>query len=192
MIVLDTNVLSELMKSNPDPNVLSWLNRQAAQSVWITSVTLFESRLGLALLPPGRRRTKLARAFEDLLSNDLENRVLPFDTAAATEAAELVASRHRAGRPVDLRDAQVAGIVQARRGKVVTRNLRHFEGLQVEVVDPWACWLCGAEPRYSSISCSGVAPYTLVSTMAWSKLTRQPPWRTASASRYGSVIWLWP
>lgn len=99
---------------------------------------MIESRLGLALLPAGRRRTTLTNAFEELLSKDLESRVLPFDSAAAAESAEIAAARRRAGRPVDLRDTQIAGIVQARRGSLATRNMRHFEGLQIKVLNPWA------------------------------------------------------
>lgn len=137
MIVLDTNVLSELMRSDPDTAVLDWLDRQAAQSVWITAITLFECRLGLALLPQGRRRNTLELAFAQLLTLDLENRVLPFDVEAATQAAILAAARQHAGRPVDMRDTQIAGIVQARRATLSTRNTRHFEGLSVPVVNPW-------------------------------------------------------
>jgi toxin FitB len=137
MIILDTNVLSELMRSKPDLAVLAWLDRQASQSVWITTITLFEARLGLALLPDGRRRDSLERAFAALLNDDLGNRVLPFDVEAAAQAATLAAVRQRAGRPVDVRDTQIAGIAQARRATLVTRNIRHFEGLSVPVVDPW-------------------------------------------------------
>ncbi len=138
MIILDTNVLSELMRREPATAVLRWLDLQPSQSVWITTITLFEGRLGLALLPPGQRRESLAQAFDQLLTIDLENRVLPFDAEAAAQAARLAADRQRSGRPVDIRDTQIAGIAQARRATLATRNLRHFEGLTVPVVDPWA------------------------------------------------------
>lgn len=137
MIILDTNVLSALMHKAPDAAVVAWLDRQPAESVWITSVTLFESRLGLALLPKGRRQQLLETAFARLLEEDLENRVLDFDSAAATEAAALAAERQRAGRPVDFRDTQIAGIALARRATLATRNVRHFQDLKVPVVDPW-------------------------------------------------------
>ena len=88
-------------------------------------------------LPDGRRRNTLEAAFADLLSQDLEDRVLPFDVDAAAQAASLAAARHRAGRPVDIRDTQIAGIAQARRATLATRNVRHFEGLSVPVVNPW-------------------------------------------------------
>ena len=137
MIILDTNVLSALMRQVPEVPVVAWLDRQPAESVWITSITLFEARLGLALLPAGRRRKVLEAAFAQLLAEDLENRVLDFDSAAAIEAASLAADRQRAGRPVDMRDTQIAGIALTRRATLATRNVRHFQDLNVPVVDPW-------------------------------------------------------
>ena len=138
MIILDTNVLSALMRTAPEVPVVAWLDRQPAESVWITSITLFEARLGLALLPTGRRRQTLEASFARLLKEDLENRVLDFDSAAATEAASLAAERQKAGRPVDMRDTQIAGITLARRATLATRNVRHFGDLKVPIVDPWA------------------------------------------------------
>lgn len=137
MIVLDTNVLSALMRHVPVPEVVAWLDRQPAESIWITSITAFEARMGLALLPAGRRRQALESALARLLVEDLENRILPFDDAAATEAATLAATRQRAGHPVDFRDTQIAGIVLARRASLATRNVRHFADLAVRVVNPW-------------------------------------------------------
>src|ERR1700741_1561527 len=107
MLILDTNVLSTLMRKEPDVAVVDWVARQPAESIGITSIALFETRLGLALLPPGRRRQSLQAAFAQLLEEDLENRVLDFDSAAATEAAGLAAERQRIGRPVDMRDTQI-------------------------------------------------------------------------------------
>jgi toxin FitB len=137
VIVLDTNVLSALMRTNPEAVVVEWLDRQPADSVWLTSITVFEARLGLALLPKGRRRNGLERAFDRVLTEDLSNRVLALDEMAAASAAQLAADRQRAGRTVDLRDTLIAGIAQARRATIATRNARHFEGLDVPVVDPW-------------------------------------------------------
>jgi predicted nucleic acid-binding protein len=137
VIVLDTNILSALMRAAPDAAVVDWLDRQPADSVWLTSITVFEARFGLALLPKGRKRAALERAFERVLSEDLANRVLDFDSLAAAAAAQLAADRQRAGRVVDLRDTLVAAIAQARRATIATRNTRHFEGLDVPVVDPW-------------------------------------------------------
>jgi toxin FitB len=138
MIILDTNVLGALMRAVPDAVVLEWLDRQPADSVWITSITLFETRFGLALLPAGRRRQVLEAAFDDLLREDLENRVLDFDSAAANAAASLAAARQKNGRPVDMRDTQIAGIVLARRATLATRNIRHFADLKISIIDPWA------------------------------------------------------
>ena len=130
MIILDTNVLAALMRNPPNVAVVSWLDLQAAESIWITSITLFETRLGLALLPKSRRRQALEAAFARTLSEDLENRVLDFDSAAAAEAASLPAIRQKAGRPVDVRDTLIAGIALARRATLATRNARHFQGLK--------------------------------------------------------------
>lgn len=137
MIILDTNVLSALMRATPETRVVNWLDRQPAESVWITSITLFEARLGLALMAKGRRLQSLEAAFARLLEEDLENRVLDFDSSAATQAALLAAERQKAGRPVDMRDTQIAGIALARRATLATRNVRHFSDLKVPVVDPW-------------------------------------------------------
>ena len=138
MIILDTNVLSALMRTRPDQAVVDWLDRQPSESVWTTSITVFEARFGLALLPSGKRRHALESAFERLLEEDLEQRVLAFDATAATEAATLAAGRREAGRPVDLRDTQIAGIALARHATIATRNLKHFDELSVPVVSPWA------------------------------------------------------
>ena len=138
MIILDTNVLSALMRTTPEPAVVSWLDRQPAESVWITSVTLLEARLGLALMPIERRRKALEDAFDRLLEQDIENRVLDFDRAAATAAAALAVAGQRAGQSVDVRDAQIAGIALSRRATIATRNIKHFQDLKVPVVDPWS------------------------------------------------------
>ena len=138
MIVLDTNVLSALMQQQPDAHAAAWLDRQPAELVWITSVTLFEARYGLALLAPGKRQKDLQQRFEKLLQDDLENRVAEFDSSAAAQAAHIAAERKARGRPVDMRDTFIAGIVVARRATLATRNLRHFDDLPVNLVNPWA------------------------------------------------------
>jgi predicted nucleic acid-binding protein len=137
MIILDTNVLSALMRTSPDPPVVAWLDRQPAESVWITTITVFETRFGLALLPAGKRRRALESAFTRLLTDDLEERVLDFDVPAAAAAASLAGSRQKAGRPVDFRDALIAGIAQARRAMLATRNVRQFQDFGIQLVDPW-------------------------------------------------------
>lgn len=137
MIILDTNVLSALMRTSPEAVVVAWLDRQPADSVWLSSITVFEARFGLALLPKGRRRIGLERAFDRVLAEDLANRVLDFDSMAAATAAQLAADRQKAGRAVDLRDTLIAGIALARRATIATRNTRHFDGLDVPIVNPW-------------------------------------------------------
>ena len=138
MIILDTNVLSAVMSAMPDPKVVAWLDRQPAESIWITTITVFEARLGLALLPTSKRRRALELSFALLLHDDLENRVLDFDSEAAVAAAMLAAKRQKAGRPVDVRDTEIAGIAIARRATLATRNVRHFEDIDIPVVNPWA------------------------------------------------------
>ena len=138
MIILDTNVLSALMRTRPDPLVVAWLDRQPPESIWITSITVFEAHLGLRLLPRGARQRTLEATFAQLVEEDLEGRVLDFDRAAAAAAASVAATRQKAGRPVDMRDTQIAGISLARHATLATRNVRHFADLTVPIVDPWA------------------------------------------------------
>ncbi len=134
MILLDTNVVSALMAE--EPVVVAWLDTQPAESIWLTSITLFETAFGLQLLPVGKRRRAFESAFGDLLAQFLGGRVAAFDAAAASAASTLAAQRRRAGRPVDIRDTQIAGIAIARRATLATRNVRHFEGVP-SLVNPW-------------------------------------------------------
>ena len=137
MIILDTNVLSALMQTKADPRVIEWLDTVPSESVWITSVTLFEARFGLALLPEGKRRNTLISQFNQVVEKDLQGRTLLFDQVAAEQAALLAAHRRKAGYTVDMRDTFIAGIALARKATVATRNIRHFIDLKVEVVNPW-------------------------------------------------------
>ena len=138
MIILDTNVVSALMQQQPDPQVVDWLDRQPSESIWISAVTLFEGRYGLALLPDGRRKTVLQESFEALIAQDLQSRIAHFDVTAANQAAELASRRKARGRPVDMRDTFIAGIALARRATLATRNVKHFDDLAIPVVNPWA------------------------------------------------------
>ena len=138
MILLDTNVLSALMQRDLDQSVVGWLDGLPAESVWTTSVTVFEVRFGLEILAKGRRRRSLEEALTKALEEDFEGRVLPFDQAAAEAAAMIAAKQRRAGRPVVIRDVQIAGIAAARKATLATRNVRHFEGLGLAIVDPWS------------------------------------------------------
>jgi predicted nucleic acid-binding protein len=107
-------------------------------SVWSTSISVLEIRFGIALLPLGARRTRLERAFERMMTETIEDRIVPFDTSAAEETAILMAERQRRGSTGELRDSMIAGIAIARRATLATRNTRHFADLPVPVVNPWA------------------------------------------------------
>ena len=137
MIVLDTNVLSALMRDAPDPAVVEWLDSLPAESIWTTSLTVFEIRTGIEQLTPSRRRTKLEEMFAQLLDEDLDGRVQSFDLAAAIAAGTIAASQRKAGRTVEIRDVQIAGIAASRRATVATRNIRHFDGAGVDLMNPW-------------------------------------------------------
>lgn len=136
MIILDTNVLSALMRQTPDGNVVAWLDRQPRTSIWITSVTVLEVRFGLQIMAAGKRRSALMEAFEEVLEK-LGQRIVAFDAEAAQQAADLMASRRKKGRPGDLRDSMIAGIVLAQHATLATRNTAHFEELSARLVNPW-------------------------------------------------------
>jgi|SRR5579862_8335686 len=136
MIILDTNVLSALMYESPDKKVVAWLDRQPRSSVWITSVTVLEVRFGLQTLAVGKRRATLIDAFELTLER-IGQRIIGFDAEAATHAGDLMASRKKKGRPVDLRDTMIAGIVLAQHATLATRNIAHFDDAGISIVNPW-------------------------------------------------------
>lgn len=137
MIILDTNVVSALMRFPADSVVVAWLDRQPASSIWITVVTLYEIRTGIGLLPAGSRRNALEDAFDRLLFAALDQRILDFDRSAALAASALTTQRKLQGRTVGLADTQIAGIATARRAAIATRNIRHFSDVDVPVIDPW-------------------------------------------------------
>jgi predicted nucleic acid-binding protein len=137
MIVLDTNVLSELMRERPAASVVQWLDARDTDSLAITAITVAELLYGVARLDDGARKTKLATAVNDLVHEDFAGRVLPFDAVAAVHYAEVVSDRDRQGRPVSTADAQIAAISRAHDAALATRNLRDFEATGVELLDPW-------------------------------------------------------
>ena len=137
MIVLDTNVVSELMRPAPNPAVLAWVDAQPDRDLWLCSVAVSELLFGLARLPPGARRAQLTQAFEAMLTEDFSGRVLAFDLPAAVVYADLVAKRERDGQPVAMADAQIAATCLAHGAQLATRNVRHFEGLGFAWVNPW-------------------------------------------------------
>jgi toxin FitB len=137
MIVLDTNVVSAIMQPAPDKAVVEWLNHQQLDSLWLTSITVLEVRFGLEILARGRKRRQIEDAFARHLNEDMQGRVFPFDHAAAEIAAEFAARRRIAGRPVEFRDVEIAGIVVARRATLATRNVRDFDDFAIDIVNPW-------------------------------------------------------
>jgi predicted nucleic acid-binding protein len=137
MIVLDTNVLSELMQRRPAARVVRWVDEQDAQTLAITAVTVAELLYGVARLADGVRKTKLASAVNALVRDDFSGRVLPFDARAAEHYADLVAERDRHGRPISTADGQIAAICRYHGARLATRNVRDFSEINVELVDPW-------------------------------------------------------
>lgn len=137
MIILDTNVISEFMLPKPDSRVTRWLDQQPSSSFWTTSVTIFEIRFGLETMPQGRRRKILAASFENWLNDIVQQRIVGYDEHAARSAAELAAERQRRGRPGELRDTMIAGIVVSSRAVLATRNVKHFDDIASSVVNPW-------------------------------------------------------
>lgn len=136
MIVLDTNVLSALMKSH-ETEVHSWLDRQKGDTVWITSISILESRSGILQLPTGRRRQEMMSSFDAVLERVIVGKVLPFDETAAEAAAVIAARRLAAGLKIETLDTQIAGICVSRSAILATRNTKHFKDLGIPLVDPW-------------------------------------------------------
>lgn len=138
MIILDTNVLSELMRPTPAPRVTRWVSAQPATSLYTTSITEAEVLHGIALLPSGTRRRALEAAAEALFGEDLAGRVLPFGRDAARAYALVAVERRRAGRPISQFDAQIAAVARSAGAAIATRNTADYEACGVEVIDPWA------------------------------------------------------
>jgi len=135
--LLDTNVLSELLRAAPQPSVEAWFAAQPAQSLFVSAVTQAEMLLGARLLPAGKRRLALSRALIAMFEEDFAERILPFDSAAAPTYVEVVSGRRSAGRPIAQFDAQIAAIALRHGCKLATRNERDFEGCGVSLIDPW-------------------------------------------------------
>lgn len=138
MIVLDTNVVSELMRPVPEPSVEAWVAGRDGTALFLTAVSEAELRYGVAVMPTGRRRDVLSTALDAMLRQDFAGRVLPFDRDAAQTYATIAADRRLAGRPVAQSDAQIAAIARSRSMAVATRNLQDFEDMGIELINPWA------------------------------------------------------
>ncbi len=137
MIVVDTNVISELTRQAPAPDVVSWLDSLAADEVATTAITAAELLYGVERLPDGRRKTELSAAVRGLLSDDFQGRVLAFDEQAASQYAEIVSRRERLGRTIGFADAQIAAICRAIGATLATRNTDDFEETGVDLINPW-------------------------------------------------------
>jgi toxin FitB len=137
MIVLDTNVLSEVLRRAPEPRVVEWLREQPRASVFTTTITRGEILFGIRLMPAGTRRDGLWDAATKIFDIDLDGQVLAFDSAAADDFAEISAARRAAGRPIAQFDAQIAGITRSRGAQLATRNIGDFEGCGFQVINPW-------------------------------------------------------
>ncbi len=138
MILLDTNVVSELMRSSPDHAVEAWVADHPAEELFFSAIGEAELRYGVAVMPAGRRRDRLSSGIEAMLYEDFEGRVLPFDSDAARAYAEVASARRASGRPVPTADCQIAAIARSRGMSVATRNVRDFADMGVELIDPWA------------------------------------------------------
>lgn len=137
MIVLDTNVVSELMRPTPSTTMLQWLAAQPDAELHTTTITLAEVRYGIARLPEGRRKARMHQNAEEAFAMFPEE-LLPFDVAAAEEYAKIVAARDQAGRPIDAFDAQIAAICRATGSRLATRNGKDFADIGLDVIDPWS------------------------------------------------------
>lgn len=137
MVILDTNVISELMRQRPDARVIEWVNAQPADLIWTTTVSVFEVFHGIETHPDGKRQRALRGAFETALTSVFKNRILPFDFAAAAEAAKIARARQQAGLASEIRDLQIAGIAAAVGGDLVTRNTTDFRESGIVTINPW-------------------------------------------------------
>ena len=137
MILLDTNVVSELMRTVPAQLVLDWFAKHDAADLFISAVTEAELRTGVAIMPEGQRRDRLQLAIDAMIDQDFQARVLSFDSLAAKAYAEIAAQRRAAGRPIAEADCQIAAIARATDAPIATRNVKDFDGCGVRVINPW-------------------------------------------------------
>lgn len=137
MILLDTNVLSELMRAKPDPQVLFWVDAQPSSELVIRSITVAEILYGIARLPEGKRKVSLLEMATAMFEQDFAGCILSFDEQAAGHYAEMAAHSESKGRAVDMADLQIAAIGRLHRAVIATRNTRHFEALDVSLANPW-------------------------------------------------------
>ncbi len=137
MILLDTKVISELMRAEPAQIVLDWFGQHDAADLFISAITEAELRTGVAILPDGQRRDRLQMAIDAMIDQDFQGRIMPFDSLAAKAYAEITSQRRAAGRPIAEADCQIAAIARANAAMVATRNVRDFDKCGVAVINPW-------------------------------------------------------
>lgn len=137
MIIVDTNVVSELLRATPSPAVEAWLASHDGADIYLTAISEAELRYGVAVMPRGKRQRLLAEAVNGILREDFRDRILPFDSAAAEEYASIGAKRRAVGRPISQFDCQIAAVARANSASLATRNVGDFEGCGVKLVDPW-------------------------------------------------------
>ena len=137
MIIVDTNVVSELLRPIPEPRVEQWLAAQDGHDIYLTAITESELRYGVAIMHNGKRRVAFAEAIDCILKEDMAGRILPFDSAAAVEYATIAATRRASGRPITQADCQIAAIARTHGALVATRNIADFEGCGLKLIDPW-------------------------------------------------------
>ena len=135
MIILDTNVISEMMKTTPSGTVLDWLNAQDAASLYVTTITLAEIGYGLRLLPDGQRRRLLVERFDRFIARALEQRILSFDEPAARAYGNIMGHRKELGRPISVTDGQIAAIARSKGFGIATRNIKDFDDSQIALID---------------------------------------------------------
>lgn len=138
MIILDTNIVSEIMKLEPEPNVLKWYNSTGGELIWQNAISIYEIQFGLSLMPDGRKKETLQQSFNRMLRERFSQRVIEFDVNAAIAASEVNAQQKRIGRNCDIRDAQIAGIALARGASLATRNVKDFEFEGLKVINPFS------------------------------------------------------
>ena len=137
MIVLDTNVVSELMRPHADTSVMDWVDRQHAGDLWLTVVTLAELLYGIGRLPDGRRKADLATRLDAMIAEDLDHRIAVFDATAASHYADIVVTRERAGRPISTADAQTAAICRSHGAQLATGKIDDFAATGITIANPW-------------------------------------------------------
>lgn len=137
MIILDTNVISELMRVTPEPKVIDWLERQQASNLAITAIAIAEIQRGILRLPEGKKKIALQEGFRQFIASAFSGRVIPFDEGAALEYGVIAASREKAGFNTDAVDLMIVAIAKYHNASVATRNIKDFKGCDVAIINPW-------------------------------------------------------